>query len=227
MRCEVDKFEINCIKHPFEASAEVATWRVLIHIKFKSDDPANWGELRAYGGSWTRTLNRSHAPRDLDDGPPEADPSLQSKPRKSELLTQLVTRGSYPVWGDILGPAKNADKEWHLDNDQHIEIFYAKQVKGVPRSMPNSNHVLADDDNKPDQVSKALRREEIDLDNWHIVGRDEPSISPFQIGDFVEYWHHAEFQIRVPHTTKIVATRRLHCRVTGLYPNYKYIKSFR
>ncbi len=221
MRCDLKRFEVSAAKHE-DATAKEAMWKVFIHVRFASDDPANWGELRAYGGSWVRTLNRTHAQKDFLGGDPELDSTLKHNPRKHEVVTQLETSTSLPFWGDVQGPKKKNDLEWRLGNDQHIEIFYAKQVKGVPRSMPKSRHFLKDDDNKPDVLAKTDRPHEIDLKKWHVVGRDEPSFSPFQLGDYVEYWHHGEFHIRVPSTTKVVARRRLHCRVHGTYPKYEY-----
>ena len=223
MRCDIETFEVKCIKHPTDATPTAPVWRILIQVRFRSDAPENWGELRAYGASWTRALNRFFEPEDfLSSKPPRPDPALRFNPRVEERHSQLTTHGTCPPWGHAEGPKKVGDREWRLDNDQHIEIFYAKQVSGVPRSMPKSRHLLADDRNPPDRIKHAERPEEIDLSSWHIVGRDEPMSSGFQPGDFVEYWHQAEFQVRVPKTTKIVARKRLFCRVNGLFPDLAY-----
>lgn len=222
MRCEVEKFTVDCIKHPTDATDEILAWRILINIKFKSDQPQDWGELRAYGAEWTRTLNRKYEPAEFDATRlPKLDSRLKDNPRKSDNCVQFTTHGAYPLWG-VDGPSKVDGREWRLDNDQHIEIFYQRQVSGVPRSMPKSKHMLADDRNKPDDFKRARCPTEIAILKNHIVGRDEPMVSGFQIGDFVEYWHRAEFQVRVPHTTIITARKRLYCRVSGEFPDFRY-----
>jgi hypothetical protein len=58
-----------------------------------------------------------------------------------------------------------------------------------------------------------------------IIVRDEPSKGPFQIGDFVEYWHRGEFQIRDPKTKVALPQRKqIYLRVNGTYPNWTYKK---
>ena len=227
MRCEVERFEVSAMKHPTDADGEAACWKVFIKVRFKSNDRKDWGELRAYGGSWKRTLNRSHGPLDFLAGVADRDPTLKHNPRKHESSTQIVTNKSeygaaLPPWGHAQGPPKIDKKDWHLANDQHIEIIYREIVPGVPRSNPHSRHKLADDNNSPDNLKSVMNPEDFDMAVWHVVGRDEPTTSGFQIGDYVEYWHQAEFQIRVPRTTKIMERRRVLLKVNGHYPDYQY-----
>jgi hypothetical protein len=229
MRCDIDKFEVEVRPQPLQERIPTeASFLVLIHAKFKSDDPMNWGELRAYAAHWTKKVNRSYTqafkedenwigyrlesdPRDAGAsrrdrlermrqealaGIPKLDPSLKNNPRNFSDHT-LGEHGADPIW-DGKAPNRNDGKAWHLHNDQHIEIFYAKQVSGVPRSMPKSKHQLADDRNRPDNKAKAERPHEIDLENWHIVGRDDPKHSDFQIGDYVDYCHRRSFRFECP-----------------------------
>ena len=221
MSCEIEAFEIKVVRHPQTDNAESPTWLILIQVKFKSPDPKDWGELRAYAAQWTRTLNRSYEEKEMDKKP-ALDPTLKDKPRITELDTIDPSDGTCPPW-DGLAPKEKRDKELRLHPDQHIEIFYAGVVPNIPRSDLKSQRRLSDDDNPPNNIKKAERPNEIELTKWHIVGRDEPTMSlNFQVGDYVEFWHQAEFQVRVPKTVEIVAKKRLFCRVQGLFPNYSY-----
>jgi len=227
---EIEAWEVEVKKNPNpeEANDESLSWKVLNKIKFKSEDPSNWGEFRAYGGSWTRVLNRTHDLRDMmSDDSPQPNSNLKSKPRKREDSSQLETDTYLPFWGLTQGPPKRSGRAWRIGNDQHMEIFYAKVVPRVPRSNPRSREKLNDDDNSPDDPKNANYREDLaDLGTrWHIIARDEPSAAPFQIGDYVEYWHRGEFQIRDPKTKNVLSQRKqIYLRVHGTYPDWKYEK---
>ena len=94
---EIEKFDVKAFKHPSEASDSTLEWNVLIGAKFKSNDPNNWGEFRAYGGAWTRTINRTHTlPNFYKNKEPRPDKSLKGNPRKSEDFGQLETQTSLP-----------------------------------------------------------------------------------------------------------------------------------
>lgn len=224
---EIDTFEVRAVKHPREANATDLAWKVLVYVRFREEDPRTWGEFRAYGGSWTRTINRTHKLRNIMlNRPPQPDPGLRSRPRRQEFDSQLVENPNLPYWGLNQGPEGEGAK-WRLGNDQHVEIFYAAVVPGVPRSDPQSAKQLPDDDNEPDDPATARDRGDLaELGRtWHIIARDEPSHAPVQIGDFVEYWHRGEFQIREPQTRMVLPERRqIFLRVTGKYPTYEYLR---
>jgi len=224
---EIDHFDVSAVKHPEEAANDRAVWKVVIHVKFKSNDPANWGEFRAYGASWTRILNRTHRIRDImEDVGPVPDASLKSNPRRSETTSQLETKTTLPFWGVSGPPLQQPGLQWRLGNDQHMEIFYAKVVPGVPRSDPDSHHLLPDDDNEPDDPENPICNKVYLAGlgaQWDIVAVDMPEYSPMQAGDYLEYWHRGEFRIRDPQTGMICPQRKqLFCRVGGLYPNFVY-----
>ena len=96
---------------------------------------------------------------------------------------QLKFATHLPFWGHKEGPPKPREMEWRLGNDQHIEIFYRSPVRHVRRSNPNlpapenqdydSLHYFQDVEDS-DVVNTAERPHEIQLNLWHIVGRDEP-----------------------------------------------------
>ena len=228
---EIAQWQVVVCKNPVpeEANDESLSWKVLNKIKFKSGDPAEWGEFRAYGGGWTRCLNRTYDEQDvMSDSPPGLNPKLKNKPRKKEIWGQLETGTYLPFWGLTLGPPKVGGLAWRLANDQHMEIFYAAPVPKVPRSKPRSKERLSDDDNEPNDSKKA--RCPWDLTglgtDWHIIARDEPCYGPVQIGDFVEYWHRGEFQIRDPMTKQILPQRKqIYLRVNGTFPNWVYRKA--
>ena len=229
---EIERWDVIVTKNPDadEANDENLSWKVLNKIRFKSADPADWGEFRAYGAMWTRTLNRTHDSRDLmSDAPPKANPTLRSRPRKREVIGQLETHTALPFWGLTLGPTKEAGRAWRLGNDQHMEIFYADVVPGVPRSDPDgSDAPLQDDDNDPDDRAEASSPGDLAGlgTTWHIIARDEPSSGPFQVGDFVEYWHRGEFQVRDPKTRiALPARKQIYLRVNGTFPNWSYRQS--
>lgn len=226
---EIAKWEVHVVKNPDfqESNDENLSWKVINKIRFKSDDPADWGEFRAYGGQWTRVLNRTHHARDmLSDAPPALNPAQKNQPRKTETKIQLETATYLPFWGLTLGPAKESGRSWRLGDDQHMEIFYAQPIPGVPRSDPRSKNFLSDDDNTPDTPAPY----DSDLaglgTEWHIIARDEPSSGPFQQGDFVEYWHRGEFQVRIPKTATVLPQRQqIYLRVNGTFPNWQYVQA--
>jgi len=224
---EIERWEVIVAKNPDpdEANDEQLSWKVINKIRFKSDDPAKWGEFRAYGAAWTRVLNRTHDARDLVTGEAARNSKLKSRPRKRESAIQFETDTFLPFWGLTLGPAKQGGRAWRLGNDQHMEIFYAQPVPGVPRSDPHSVAQLVDDDNEPDDPAEA--RCPGDLAGlgsaWHVIARDEPSYGTLQIGDFVEYWHRGEFQVRDPATRVVLPQRKqIYLRVNGTFPKWKY-----
>jgi hypothetical protein len=226
---EIEHFEVSAEKHPEDAAPDRAVWKVVIHVKFKSDDPAHWGEFRAYGASWTRLLNRTHVQRNImddDDVEPAPDRGLKSNPRRKETTSQLETLTTLPFWAVSGPPLQRPGLQWRLGVDQHMEIFYAKVVPGVPRSDPKSQKTLSDDDNEPDDPATPLCNQAYLAGlgtRWDIVAVDMPEYSPMQVGDFIEYWHRGEFRIRDPKSGMIFPQRKqLFCRVSGLYPNFVY-----
>jgi hypothetical protein len=227
-RIEIDRFEVEAVKHP-DADANELAWKVLVKVRFRSENPQNWGEFRAYGAQWTRVINRTHTVRDfMADEEPELDPKLKSQPRRHEVGNQLETGTHLPFWGLTQGPRRQDGLAWRLGNDQHMNILYAKVVPGVPRSDQESKKELPDDDNAPDKLLGMDDPEDFDgLDaQWHIIARDEPSYRGLQMGDFVEYWHRGEFQIRDPVTKQVLPLKKqMFLRVSGRYPAFVYSKS--
>lgn len=223
------KWEVVVTKNPDpdEANDDNLSWKVINKIRFSSDDPKDWGEFRAYGGSWTRKLNRTHDERNIYDDLPTAKPNKQLKgsPRREQTTSQLSKNTHLPFWGLSLGP--NKETGWRIEEDQHMHIYYAKVVADVPRSDPKSKWRLQDDDNNPDNPKDAKNPKDLQGlgDHWHIIATDEPAMGgDIGIGDFVEYWHRGEFQIRYPKTKISLPQRKqIYLRVTGLYPNWKYI----
>jgi hypothetical protein len=227
MACEVAKFEVVPEKHPSRLRAihygNYPKWLIRIYVKFKSDDPKDWGEFRAYGAFWCRRVNRKYQPLYKTGGKLTSDPTLKSSPSKTEFYANFSDNTGFPVW-EGEGP-KGEGNIPRLGRDQHMEIFYAQPVPKVPRSDPKSKLLLYDDDNTPDDIHshETRRPHEIDLRMWHIVARDEPiAEGTFQMGDWIHYEHQAEYSIRVPGTVQIVARRRLCCRVLGHFPDYEY-----
>ena len=248
MAIGVQKFEVSAKQHP-DASSTSLQWKVFVKVQFTSEDPRQWGELRAFGGGWRRSINRTV----VKTGVRTESTSQLLKP-----LTQLVDiedcdlvvrKKWLPVWGHLQKPY---DVDLRLGNDQHIEIFYRQAVPGVPRSTrrgyapnkygnsgleqydpsfdenPSDMEILRDTlDGLPmasmiQPVSSPL---EIDFRaGWHIIGRDEPEWSGVDALAFVEYWHQAEFQIIEPRSVRLIAKKRLFLRITGKGNNREYLK---
>jgi hypothetical protein len=214
MPCTVVQFLVDVKRHPKpEDRTGLHQWLIRIHVKFKSDNPNKWGELRACGGYWVRRR---------DGKSPTCNWTYDDQ-------LNLTKEERYPDWKgespDLFGgesPDTKDKRNWRIGNDQHIEIFYAKVVPGVPRSNPLVNATTADDDNSPDNIMMAQRPLEVDLRKWHIVGRDEPGVSGTKKGEYVEYIHQAVYSIREPQTSEILASRRLYCKVQGVHPYYEY-----
>jgi hypothetical protein len=223
---QIAQFELTAVKHPTDADDSELTWKVLIKVKFQDEDPANWGEFRAYGAAWTRIINRTHEIRDItEDGPPKRM-APGTPPRRKEVKGQLVQDTTLPFWG-LTGPQKGKSApEWRLGIDQHMDILYADIVPGVPRSDPKSKTRLPDDDNKPTNIRTVSDPGDfagLKTKEWHIIARDEPTYGPVQQGDFVEYWHRGEFRVRDPKTQAFCPQRKqLWCRVRGLHPDFTY-----
>lgn len=225
---QISRFELDAVKHPTDATPSELTWKVLVKVRFQSDDPRDWGELRAYGATWTRVINRTHEVRNvMSEDAPKPDPLMRSQPRREERCEQLETHTSLPFWGLSQGPRKHGGLEWRLGNDQHMDILYADVVPGVPRSNPRSTALLPDDQNPPNDLRTESDAGDFDGlgREWHVIARDEPMSSSFQLGDFVEYWHRGEFQIRDPRTRQVLSERKqLFLRVSGSYPEFTYKK---
>ena len=139
MPCTVVQFLVDVKRHPKpEDRTGLHQWLIRIHVKFKSDNPNKWGELRACGGYWVRRR---------DGKSPTSNWTYDDQ-------LNLTKEERYPDWKgespDLFGgesPDTKDKRNWRIGNDQHIEIFYAKVVPGVPRSNPLVNATTADDDN--------------------------------------------------------------------------------
>ncbi len=233
MSIEIARFTVEAQRHP-DADDDNMQWVVFVKIDFKSADPANWGELRAYGGAWVRKINRTRvktgerredhaqvvAPIDIDiedlDVVPDAVRNLPPWPGYRPTSDRNLMR-----------------KDLRLGNDQHIEVFYSKPIPGVPRSYPATKSMRKDpkylsfdpmvDAEGFDDAAKAERPVEIDR-SCHIFGRDEPQRSNFlEPGDFCEYYHAAEFHIRPPQSVHVIQKRKLLLVVKGYYGKLKYL----
>jgi hypothetical protein len=231
MTIEVARFDVSAVRNA-KAGANHLGWKVLIHVRFASDDPKNWGELRAFGGAWRRKINRTV----VKTGVRSDTTSQLLAPLGADQFdieeAHLGLSRQLPFWGHAETPTGLQGKDVRLGNDQHIEIFYSQSVPGIPRSDPTMptprEHKKWEADPlldamEPDEPEKADDPWEIDSPLWHIIGRDEPEWSgAFQAGDYVDYWHQAEFQIRPPASMRVLARKRLFLRITGRYPNYEY-----
>jgi len=224
---EIERWDVLVSKNPDQEAAndQSVSWKIINKIRFKSDDPNHWGEFRAYGGAWTRVLNSTYDRQDMTSAVgPTRNQELRRKPRKREIWPQLVTDTSLPSWGFRQGPPKENGLEWYLDVDQHMEIFYAREVPLVLRSRPRQ----ADDGEGNRYNDPNGARWFGDLDRlgtyWHIIARDEPLSSSFQIGDVVEYWHRGEYRIRDPKDKRVLSEqRKVALRVSGTYPKWDYM----
>lgn len=226
----IRQFEIQVQKHPSEAreNSDFA-WLILVHVKFNSANPRNWGELRAYGGAWRRRFGYDDVT--FEDKLHQTESQLVIA-HETDEDHQLKFATHLPFWGHPQGPSKPPALEWRLGNDQHIEIFYRRPIRHVRRSNPN----LAAPNQEPDPLhyfldvedadtpATALRPHEIQLHLWDIVGRDEPAWTGVNLrrGEGIEYWHQAEFQILRPASVQVIARKRLFCRVWGTHGLIKY-----
>lgn len=224
----ITTFNVIAGRHA-KATPSEPMWKVFILVKFDDDDPDTWSELKAYGGSWTRTTNLTHtAHRDSRAKIVVLpDPALATNPRHQETSVQLVTDSSKPFWAHVEGPLMGNPepglgfaRSWRLDDDDHIEIFYAKSSKRIPRSVRTNDEF----DNPIDPAGGRADEVQEQLSHVHIFGRDDPSSTGFHDGDYVRYWHQAEFRIINPKSKSIEAKKRLFLSVEGKYPDYVYKK---
>lgn len=232
MPVEVAAFHVAARPHP-EHDKDNMQWLVRIAVRFRSEDPANWGELRAYGGSWFRKINRTVE----KSGIRESSLSQVLDPSTIEDLDVCVTAvRNLPPWPGYRPTADREmmNKDLRLGNDQHIEAFYAKRVPGVPRSWPETVDMVKEPKYLDyDPITDAMgyddprhtdRPSEIDLRSWHIFGRDEPQRANWlEEGDYCEYYHAAEFHIRPPGSVEVIARRKLLLIIKGYYGKLKYL----
>jgi hypothetical protein len=236
MTIEISEFSVTANKHPESTNDKIA-WLVFIRVKFKSDDPVNWGELRAYGGTWvqqTRITKAKPSKRKELTSQVLAPKDTNFDSDKEYMDVKENAIRSLPPWPGYR-PTSNPDlkeQDLRLGNDQHIEIFYAKKVQHVPRSdasnkqdLPEPKYIEYDpmiDTMSYDDVNEAVRSNEIDT-NCHIFGRDEPEISNIlKSGYYCEYYHAAEFHIRPPLKTNVLAKKKLLLIVQGEYGKLEY-----
>jgi len=236
MAIEIAKFTVDAVPHP-ERDDDSLRWLICVRVKFRSDDPADWGELRAYGGSWMRTINRTV----VKTGQRDETKSQVVSPDDLSHLTDIEDSGlklqatkNLPPWPGYMPTFDRSlrDKDLRLGNDQHIEIFYAKQVPLVPRSCPTTKdardpkYIDYDpmiDTMAYDDIATAERPHEIDT-TFHIFGRDEPERShAMKAGDYCEYYHAAEFHIRPPRKTNVLARKKLLLIIRGEYGKVRYL----
>ncbi len=237
MAIELDHFSVEAKMHP-ERNDDSLRWLIFIRVKFKSDDPANWGELRAYGGSWIRTINRTKVKtgvRNEDRGQVMIPQDLSKDIDIEDLDVLCHAVKNLPPWPGYRPTCDPSlrEKDLRLGNDQHIEIFYSKEVPLVPRSSATTKdskdpkHLEYDpmvDTQGYDNKETAERPYEIDTDKYHIFGRDEPERTNFlKTGDYCEYYHAAEFHIRQPRSTHVIARKKLLLIVKGKYGEVKYL----
>ena len=64
MPIEVKDFQVTASKHPQESSPSDLVWKVFVKVRFASDDPAEWGELRAFGGHGTGRSTGARGPKE-------------------------------------------------------------------------------------------------------------------------------------------------------------------
>ncbi|WP_374981776.1 hypothetical protein PSGK_14490 [Pseudomonas solani] len=234
MAIVVKDFDVTAVKHP-DASSNNISWLVVININFASDDPAEWGELRAYGGSWIRCRKINNANKVKEQATQVMNMrDLDGIDDIENCHVQISAVRNLPLW-PCERPTDNDElkrADMRLGNDQHIEIFYSKVVSGVPRSKPTTKnsrdpeYLSYDpmvDTMSYDNINVAERPHEIKLNLYHVVGRDEPGWENFvRNGYFCEYYHAAEFHIRPPNSTQVIARKKLLLTVKGNYGEYKY-----
>ena len=143
-------FEVTASKN-INADSTNLEWEVLVKVRFASEDPAEWGEFRAFAGGWIRSspgkpgvepIRTAHDRRKLQEHGPQVqrkayektsllfDPSDKYADFDSDLK---VTQEGLPLWvGQV--PSEFEDRPIRLGNDQHVEIFYKRPVPGVDRS---------------------------------------------------------------------------------------------
>jgi hypothetical protein len=226
MTIKVKEFRVCAYRHP-KAGPNRLKWRVWILVRFASDNPADWGELRAFGGGLTRV----HTVKDDEIRKRSAFGQLL-RSRTGLEGPALDYAKALPVWTYPTVPEALQGADVRLANDQHMKIYYAKEVPMVRRSRRDGRLSRVHDDWEYDPFydgeawndpATSRHPSHIDLNRWHIIGKDAPSSDiNLATGDQVEYLHQAEFQIRVPFSLKVVARKRLSLMVRGYQPAFNY-----